>query len=73
MQEPAAEPQPDRESDRSKVDIQAAFREGTRIDDALRRAVRAALRRHKNLGHPIVVEKDGRVVWIPAEQIPVDD
>jgi len=43
------------------------------MTDALRRAVGEALLRHKKLGHPICVWRDGRVVWIPPDQIPVDD
>ena len=43
------------------------------ITDALRRAVGQAFLRHKKLGHPICVWRDGKVVWIPPEQIPVDD
>lgn len=47
-----------------------------RIDDvprilhAMRQGVRAALARHRERGNPIVVWRDGRVVWIPAEEIP---
>lgn len=49
-----------------------------RIDDvprilhAMRQGVRQALARHRALGHPIVVWRDGRVVWIPADEIPVE-
>jgi hypothetical protein len=28
---------------------------------------------HRRLGNPIAVWRDGRVVWIPPDQIPVDD
>ncbi len=37
----------------------------------MRRAVRDALRVHKALGNPIAVWRDGKVVWIPPEKIPV--
>ena len=40
-----------------------------RIVDAAHTAVRAALRKHKLLGYPIAVWRDGRVTWIPPEQI----
>lgn len=45
------------------------------VDDALRRAVRHALLMHKRAGNPIVTWRDGKVVWIPAEEIvvPTDD
>ena len=35
-------------------------------------AVREALIRHKRLGNPIAVWRDGRVVWIPPAEIPVE-
>jgi hypothetical protein len=50
-----------------------------RVDDiprtlrALREAVRDALRQHKLAGHPVVVWRNGRVVWIQPEDIPVPD
>jgi len=44
-----------------------------RILEALRVAVREALRDHARAGNPVAVWRDGRVVWIPPEEIPVDD
>ena len=41
------------------------------IEQALGRAVRDALRRHKQAGNPIVVWRDGREVWIQPEDIPI--
>lgn len=46
------------------------FGEVTPITRALVRGARAAMLRHKRLGHPIFVWKDGRVVRIPPEEIP---
>jgi hypothetical protein len=49
-----------------------------RVDDvplilhAMRQGVREALARHKERGNPVVVWRDGRVVWIPAAEIPVE-
>jgi hypothetical protein len=49
-----------------------------RIDDvplilhAMRQGVREALARHKERGNPVVVWRDGRVVWIPAAEIPAE-
>lgn len=54
------------------VDITKLFQEGTAIDAALDRAVRAALIRHKKLGERVVIERDGKVVWIPPEEIEDD-
>ena len=41
-----------------------------RIERALRAAVRDALRRHKRDGDPVAVWREGRVVWLSADQIP---
>jgi hypothetical protein len=43
------------------------------LEDGLKRAVRQALLRHKRLGNPICTWRNGQVVWIPPEEIPVDD
>jgi hypothetical protein len=40
-----------------------------RIVEEAGKAVRAAIREHKLLGHSISVWKDGRVVIIPPDQI----
>lgn len=41
------------------------------VDEAVRRAVADALADHKRAGNPIASWKDGRVVLLPASQIPV--
>jgi hypothetical protein len=41
------------------------------IERALVRAVQAALLRHKQAGNPVAVWRDGKVVWIAPEDIPV--
>ncbi len=56
----------------SRKDIDKIFKEGTLIDKALRDAVREALLYHKRNGNPIADWRDGKVVWIPADQIEVD-
>jgi hypothetical protein len=57
---------------RKKDRIDELFAEGTPIDAALQRAVRKALWQHKQLGNPICTWRDGQVVWIPPEEIPVE-
>ncbi|MGH9381599.1 MAG: hypothetical protein ACRD2Z_13430 [Thermoanaerobaculia bacterium] len=44
-----------------------------RITRALRRAVREALWQHKIAGNPVAVWRNGRVEWIPPEEIPVEN
>jgi hypothetical protein len=41
-----------------------------RIERALRAAVRDALLRHKRDGDPVAVWREGRVVWLQANEIP---
>lgn len=42
-----------------------------RITAALRQAVQEALLGHKQAGNPVAIWRDNRVVWVPAEEIPV--
>jgi hypothetical protein len=44
----------------------------SRILEALRQAVREALLNHKRAGNPVAVWQNERVVWVPADEIPVD-
>jgi len=44
-----------------------------RILAALRQAVQEALLSHKRAGNPVAIWKDGRVVWVQPEDIPVPD
>jgi hypothetical protein len=43
------------------------------ITRALRKGVRAALRSHKQAGNPICEWRDGKIVWIPPDKVPVDE
>jgi hypothetical protein len=54
---------------RKPVNIARVFDDGRRIDAAVQRAVSAARQRHKQAGLPVAEWRDGKVVWIPAEQI----
>jgi hypothetical protein len=60
-------------NDKPDVDINEAFRLGTPIDEAMNEAVRIAVERHRQLGLPLVVWRDGRVVEVPVEQLPQRD
>ena len=53
--------------------IDELFEDGRLIDEALRLAARDARRLHKALGSPMATWLDGRVVWIPPEEIDADD
>ena len=43
------------------------------IEAALRRAVRAAVEIHRRAGNPVATRPNGRVEWVPPEQLPVGD
>ena len=49
------------------------FADSRQITQAMGRAVQQALRMHKLLGHPIATWRDGQVVWIPPEEIVLDE
>ena len=57
----------------SQPTLDELFDDGQAIDEALREAARDARRLHKAFGRPMATWKDGRVVWVPADQIPVDE
>ena len=42
------------------------------VTGCLQKAVRQVLIRHKRLGNPVVEWRDGKIVWVPARDIPVD-
>ncbi len=42
------------------------------IEQAMRRAVRQALAAHKHAGNTVATWRDGRVVLVAAEKIPVE-
>jgi hypothetical protein len=48
------------------------FADTERVTAAVRQAGREARLKHKQMGVPIVVWKDGKVVEIPPEEIVVD-
>ena len=43
--------------------------EGHLIDEALRQGVRDALIRHKERNKPVVIIRDGQIVWVSAEEL----
>lgn len=53
-------------------DVGRLFVEGTAIDDAIARAVRQAILRHKREQRPIVIYRDGAIVWIQPDDIELE-
>jgi hypothetical protein len=60
----------DKKLDDNDPDIFAKY--GDQIDQACRRAVREALRKHKLLGNPVAVSRDGKVVLLQPDEIVLD-
>ena len=56
-----------------KDKISEIFEDKEKITKALQKAVKDALLQHKRAGNPIVSWKNGKIVWIQPEDIPVED
>jgi len=53
---------------REPKDISAIFLDDRLIEDALNAAVRDAVQLHKEKGLPLVVWRDGKILWISPEE-----
>jgi hypothetical protein len=56
-----------------KDKISEIFEDKEKITKALSKAVNEALLQHKRAGNPVASWKDGKIVWIQPEDIPVGD
>ena len=54
------------------IDIAEVLSDTARVTEAIRQAGREARLKHKQMGVPLVVWQDGKVVEIPPEEIVVD-
>jgi hypothetical protein len=61
-----SEKQPERRTPAERVDDLSA------MQAAMARGIREALRRHKRAGNPVAIWRDGAVVLVAPEDIPVD-
>jgi hypothetical protein len=43
--------------------------EGHLIDEALRTGIREALLRHKERDKPVVIQRNGEIVWVRADEL----
>ncbi|MBI4639205.1 MAG: hypothetical protein HY731_00830 [Candidatus Tectomicrobia bacterium] len=57
----------------SKIPEKLFIVQGKVIEEVLQRAVQRALVVHKRAGNPIATWKDGKVMLLPPEEIPVED
>lgn len=56
----------------SNKTIDEIFADGTLIDQALKLAIQKALLQHKQAGNPVAAWRDGKIVWIPPEEITIE-
>ena len=50
-------------------DLDAILRESVLVERALRKAARQAIEEHRKDGRPLAMWRDGKVVWVPAEEL----
>jgi hypothetical protein len=56
-----------------KRDISEILSDPTVVEQAVTEAVREAVRRHKQMGLPLAVWRDGKVAWIAPEDAALAD
>ncbi len=52
--------------------ILSALKDKDKITQALTKAVNIAVLKHKQNGNPVATWQDGKVVWIPPEEIEIE-
>ena len=52
--------------------ISEIFEDKEKITKALSKAVNEALLQHKKAGNPVASWKDGKIVWIQPDDIPIE-
>lgn len=55
--------------DEQPKDVPKILREGVLVQQALAKAARQAIQEHKDEGLPLAVWRDGKVVWMTAEEL----
>ncbi len=60
-------------NENGKLTVTERMRDTAGMLKAMGEAVRATVREHKLLGHPIVIWRDGKVVVVPPEEIVLQD
>jgi hypothetical protein len=57
---------------KTTAEIVAMFRHPDAIRKAMERGIRRAVWEHKQLGNPICVWRDGKVVWLQPHEIDIE-
>lgn len=52
-------------------EISRIFNNADIVTDAIQKGINTALLLHKQLGKPICVWREGKIVWIPPEEIKI--
>lgn len=52
-------------------EISKIMNDSSRLTQILQAGIRAALLKHKQAGNPVCEWRKNKIVWIPAEEIPV--
>ena len=55
------------------INIDALFKACKPVDDAINKATREAVKRHQQAQQPVVVWRDGKIVWLPVMPIGLDN
>ncbi len=58
----------DTRTDQAK-DVTAILQDDELIDQALQKAALRTIREHKQEGLPLAIWRDGKVAWVPAEEL----
>ena len=53
-----------------RKNLDQVFRDGTAIEEAVERAYRRAVRQHRQNGVPMVFWENGKIIEVPADQLP---
>ncbi|GAB4289202.1 MAG: hypothetical protein Fur0025_23610 [Oscillatoriaceae cyanobacterium] len=51
--------------------IDEVFAQGVLIDQAIKQAIDKAVWEHQQVGNPVAAWRDGKVVWIPPEELKI--
>lgn len=57
----------------NKTDIGAVFDEGTAVDEAMRQGWYRAVRRHRRLGIPLIMSRDGAIVRLDPHTVDIPE
>ena len=60
-------------NNQSNDEITRIFNDPDAVKNAIQAGINAALLRHKQLGNPICVWRDGKVIWTAPENIQINE